>query len=222
MVPRFADPIAKQEPADLATNRRSSRDAWGPREFRWLAKTLREATPGGAVEAELARCYLGGGRREFTPLERDAVELSIERYGNLPYSRFGTKNLSFLEAMRHHGATLHPDVQRVQSDGTIEFVDGSTFESCDAIVLCTGYSTRFPFMERFLPELAEQAVDARSRFKHMIYPSVGPSLAFIGYARPAFGAVPPMSELAAQYWALQQKDGFLWFENMHENAKLGR
>ena len=36
----------------------------------------------------------------------------------------------------------------------------------------------------------------------MIDLDVGPSLAFIGYARPAFGAIPPLSELSARYWAM--------------------
>ena len=200
VVPRFADPITELEPADLATNRRSPQHAWGPSNFSWLTKALRECTPGGSVEAELARCFLGGGRKRFTPLERDAFNVSFERFGNLPYNRFGTKNLSFLKAIRRFGASLHTDVREVLPDGTVVFDDGSTFENCTTIVLCTGYSTRFPFFEDHLPELAERAVDARSRFKHMICAEMGPSLAFIGYARPAFGAVPPMSELAARYW----------------------
>ncbi|GMH73383.1 hypothetical protein TrRE_jg1716 [Triparma retinervis] len=32
--------------------------------------------------------------------------------------------------------------------------------------------------------------------------TIGPSLAFIGFCRPAFGAVPPLSELSSRYWAL--------------------
>lgn len=36
----------------------------------------------------------------------------------------------------------------------------------------------------------------------MIDLNIGPSLVFIGFQRPAFGAVPPLSELSARYWAL--------------------
>ncbi len=36
----------------------------------------------------------------------------------------------------------------------------------------------------------------------MIDTDIGPSLAFIGFSRPAFGAVPPLSEMSARLWAL--------------------
>ena len=200
VVPRFIDPPANTEPADLSTNRRPACDAWGPAEHAWLARSLRECAPGGKREAQLANCFLGGGRRAFTPLERDALALNA-RHGSLPYNRFGTKNLSFLKAVREHGVTLrHADVREVLDDGTVLFDDGSSFAGCDVVVLCTGYSSSFPFFEAHMPTLAQREADARGRFKHIFCPDLGPTLAFIGYARPAFGAVPPLSELGARYW----------------------
>ena len=200
VVPRYADaPARSVEPADLGTNRRPPVEAWGPHEFRWLEDAVRQSTPGGDRDRLLAQCYVGGDR-SFSDLERDAIEIN-SRFDNLPYSRFGTKNLSFLEAVRTHGATLYPDVSRYdEASGTVTFEDGRTFEACDVIVLCTGYRASFPFFEAHMPQLAERSLDARSRFKHIISMEEGSSLAFIGYARPAFGAVPPMSELAARYW----------------------
>lgn len=200
VVPRWADPLDETEPADLATNRRPSTDAWGPAEFAWLASSLRECRPGGQREAQLAQCFLGGGRRSFTALERDAIETNA-RHGNLPYDRFGTKNLSFLRAIREYGAVLHADVKQVLPDGTVEFQDGARFVDCDVVVLCTGFAASFPFFESDMPQLAQREADARGRFKHIFCPDQGHTLAFVGYARPAFGAVPPMSELGARYWA---------------------
>ncbi len=38
-------------------------------------------------------------------------------------------------------------------------------------------------------------------------PQIGSSLGFIGFARPAFGAIPPLAELQARWFALLQSGG---------------
>ena len=50
-------------------------------------------------------------------------------------------------------------------------------------------------------EIAPETV-RRGLFKHMFSPRWRERMAFIGFARPGFGAIPPISELQARYWAL--------------------
>lgn len=66
----------------------------------------------------------------------------------------------------------------------------------DLVVFCTGYTTRFPSYQ------ASAFDNHRDRWLHMIDIGIGPSLAFIGYSRPAFGAVPLLSGMSARLWAL--------------------
>ena len=75
------------------------------------------------------------------------------------------------------------------------FEDGSR-EDVDCVVLCTGYRPHFPFLP-FLPH------DARNHpgcFYRRVFHPAYPTLAFVGFARPAIGAIPPTAELQAR-WA---------------------
>lgn len=117
------------------------------------------------------------------------------KFNNLPYNRFGTKNYSFLEAIHYHGAKVIGQVSAWEDVPS----------EVDVVVLCSGYQAKFPFFD----ETSHPTVDLhatsphhRDRYLHMIDVDIGPSLAFIGYSRPAFGAIPPLSEMAARYWAL--------------------
>ena len=79
----------------------------------------------------------------------------------------------------------------------VVFEDGSEFEP-DLVLLCTGFETRMPFLD---PEIA-----SAPRYLHVFNPQVGASLGFIGFLRPAFGAIPPLAELQARWFALLLSD----------------
>lgn len=128
-----------------------------------------------------------------------ASELNAER-GLNPFRRFGTKSTRFVEAMLYHETAYRPDIERIEADRVV-FVDGSTFE-CDTILLCTGYRTGFPFLAEHHPELAEAISLVRGMYKRMVLPSLGPSLAWIGFVRPGLGSIPPCAEIQARYFAL--------------------
>ena len=66
----------------------------------------------------------------------------------------------------------------------------------DLVILCTGFDTRMPILD--------DEVAAAPRYLHTFNPRVGASLAFIGFLRPAFGAIPPLAELQARWFALLQ------------------
>lgn len=104
------------------------------------------------------------------------------KFRNLPYNRFGTKNYGFLEAIHRHGAEI---VGEVLSWGDVP-------PECDVVVLCTGFDASFPFFDGSshpTVDLRAASLNHRSRYHHMIDLDIGPSLAFIGYSRPAFGAI---------------------------------
>lgn len=116
-------------------------------------------------------------------------------------TKFGTKSAGFCQAIANHGCLKKPAIREIRGP-VVEFEDGSTFE-CDAIICATGFENRFEFLERSLPEVAAAALRPRSTlYKHCIYPETGSTLFFMGLARPAFGAIPPIAEMQARWFAL--------------------
>ncbi len=112
--------------------------------------------------------------------------------GGIVTEQFGTKTDDFVRAMATGRCRRVPGVARF--DGPrVTFDDGSHYEP-DLVVMCTGFDTRIPFLD--------ETIAAAPRFLHAFNPAVGPSLGFIGFVRPAFGAIPPLAELQARLFAL--------------------
>lgn len=65
----------------------------------------------------------------------------------------------------------------------------------DIVNLATGYTQTFSFLSSSYPIPAQ--ADVRG-----IWKSDEPSLAFIGFVRPSFGSISPLSEMQAQLWVL--------------------
>jgi len=90
------------------------------------------------------------------------------------------------------------------------FDDGSEFP-CDVIIACTGYRNSFPiFLDPAhadepvagatggitYKDLARELTNPRLLFKQCLHPAFNDgSLAVMGFARPAFGSIPPCSEM---------------------------
>lgn len=111
---------------------------------------------------------------------------------------YGTKTLALPQAIVHHGCKVVEDIVEIKDGGrTLTTVDGVTLENIDAIVFCTGYLNR----AGFLP-MALQDCDPRHMFKHMFNPDVGDTLAWVGWARPAFGSQFPIMEMQARYCSM--------------------
>lgn len=181
-----------EEVSDLNTSRGyGGGEAWSQADHDKFAQLVRNAVESNNEKTlrNLARCYLGTD--SFTALDLMAIEWNA-RYRNAPYNRYGTKNFGFLEALRSYGAKVVGDITSVND----------LPQDTDVIILCTGYIGVFPFFEQHLPELNERSSRHRDRYHHMIDLQIGVSLAFIGFSRPAFGAVPPLSEMSARYWVL--------------------
>jgi dimethylaniline monooxygenase (N-oxide forming) len=62
------------------------------------------------------------------------------------------------------------------------------------VVLCTGFRTHLPFYT------ANPKLDGRDLYKNVFLPGES-ALAFIGFARPNVGALPPVAELQARWFA---------------------
>jgi dimethylaniline monooxygenase (N-oxide forming) len=111
--------------------------------------------------------------------------------GGILTEQFGTKSDDFVKAIVNGQCRRAPAVDRF--DGRrVWFADGSHFEP-DLVILCTGFEARATFLDDRLSSAA--------RYQHAFVPDVGASLAFIGFVRPAFGAIPPVAELQARLFA---------------------
>jgi len=139
---------------------------------------------------------LGTRRREEEDGIRPDVEQAIMQMrnsaGGNQFETFATKTESFIEAILDGRCEVRPALRKVTPGGVV-FVDGTTAD-VDTIVLCTGFEPpRVDFLEERV------AIDRlyRSSFS----PAIGPSLAFIGFLRPPLGAIPPMSEMQARWFA---------------------
>jgi dimethylaniline monooxygenase (N-oxide forming) len=133
--------------------------------------------------------------KENLETRRLTVRLLAESGGTVN-EQFGTKTDDFVRAIVNGRCRRTPAIARFDGPRAI-FEDGSAFEP-DLVLLCTGFETRIPFLD---PEIA-----GAPRFMHAFNPQVGPSLGFIGFLRPAFGAIPPLAELQARWFALLASD----------------
>ncbi|KAJ4423378.1 hypothetical protein N0V82_001981 [Gnomoniopsis sp. IMI 355080] len=67
----------------------------------------------------------------------------------------------------------------------------------DLVIFATGYKRTFPFLNRFGNQHYPTVDEATTRG---IYRDIEDGIAYIGFVRPALGAIPPLAELQAQHW----------------------
>lgn len=102
---------------------------------------------------------------------------------------------------------LAPWPTHVDASGTIHFSNNgrpeySRMQSLsptkpDVVVFATGYRQEFPFFKAQDRYPMPGDADVRS-----VYNRADPSVGFIGFVRPGYGAIPPLAELQAQLWLL--------------------
>jgi len=112
--------------------------------------------------------------------------------GGTRQEQFGTKSDEFVKAIAAGRCRRAAPVARFEG-ARVLFADGTAFEP-DLVILCTGFDVRLPFLD--------EALAQAPRYLHTFVPPVGPSLAFVGLVRPSFGAIPPLAELQARWFAL--------------------
>ena len=118
-------------------------------------------------------------------------ELLRESGGSLQ-EQFGTKDDAFVYALARGACTRAPELVRFDA-GKAVFADGSAFEP-DVVLFCTGFQTKIPYLD--------ETIASVPRYLNTFVPGVDGSLAFIGFVRPGFGAIAPLAELQARWFAL--------------------
>ncbi|CAF2955603.1 unnamed protein product, partial [Rotaria sp. Silwood2] len=99
-----------------------------------------------------------------------------------------------------------PGIKELKTNSII-FEDNSE-EYVDEIICCTGFQSSFPFIEQNdqadenLKRIGNEAKISHNLYKHCIHPDLGDEVFWIGFARPALGAIPPLMELQARWFAL--------------------
>ncbi|XP_052179780.1 flavin-containing monooxygenase FMO GS-OX-like 9 [Diospyros lotus] len=103
---------------------------------------------------------------------------------------------------KHSNLHLRPQVDSLQEDGRVLFVDGS-WVTADTVIYCTGYSYSFPFLDTKGTVVVE---DGRvgPLYEHTLPPSLAPSLSFIGIPKKIIGF--PFFESQAK-WIAQLLSG---------------
>ena len=121
------------------------------------------------------------------------VKRTLEWYsGAMHNSQPFTKSPDFLADIAQGNVEVIPGLVGYQGGTKVEF-QGDRVEDIDAIILCTGFESRLPFLE--VPKL-----DGRTLYKNVFIPEES-TLAFIGFARPNIGAMPPIAEMQARWFA---------------------
>lgn len=141
----------------------------------------------------------------FGASPRNKLEQLVTTYnlnqGTSAYQKFGCKTTGFVEAICCYGAKRLGAIARLEPDRAI-LANGEEFE-CDMVLLCTGFRPNFDFLKEDLPEVWETATkNPNSLWKRMFVPKWGTRIAWMGFARPAFGALPPVSEMQSRYYAM--------------------
>lgn len=113
--------------------------------------------------------------------------------GTLHNTQPFTKRMEFLRGVVEHSVKMMPGIRSFQGGNMVQFDDDSCVE-IDTVIMCTGFRTHLPFY------IDNPGLDGRSLYKNVFLPGQ-PSLAFIGFARPNVGALPPVAELQARWFA---------------------
>lgn len=117
-------------------------------------------------------------------------DISMEIAGVAREVHLSAKSLDITEGLskvldKHHNLYLRPQIDSLEEDGTVLFVDGSSVIA-DTILYCTGYSYSFPFLDtKGIVVVDDDRVGPL--YEHTFPPSLAPSLSFVGIPRKIIG-----------------------------------
>jgi len=138
--------------------------------------------------------------RGFTEAHYREVRSLLEEYSGAQHcSNFLTKSDDFIYDILDARLEVRPGIKCFQ-DSSVVFDDGSAVEA-DLVVFCTGYEPHLPFLSQLhLPSGPRGCLDPTGLYKRVFPPAVK-GIGFIGFARPQLGAMPPIAELQARWFA---------------------
>jgi dimethylaniline monooxygenase (N-oxide forming) len=139
--------------------------------------------------------------------------------GTSAFTKYGCKSSGFVEAMVKCNSKIYRGNVFLRENDVL-FDNGDAF-TCDIIIACTGYKYEFKFLKCNHPVLNYLGMNPRLNYKQMFCPLYPGEIAFIGFVRPAFGAVPAIVELQSRLFSYVLK-GLIdlpEFEEMCDIAK---
>ncbi|MCB9742553.1 MAG: NAD(P)-binding domain-containing protein [Alphaproteobacteria bacterium] len=110
-----------------------------------------------------------------------------------PFSQPATKSAGFIEALLEGKLRLRREPIDVQGS-TLRFADGAQAEA-DVLLFAHGFSAHAPGPE----PVGEQ--QPGGLYLKVFHPELGDRAAWIGFARPSIGAIPPTAEMQARWFA---------------------
>jgi dimethylaniline monooxygenase (N-oxide forming) len=131
---------------------------------------------------------------------RMGVRLRQLRAQGLPLPRFDlwsarlTPCNDLLQRIQQGTIQVKPRIAQLKGH-EVRFADGSVIEA-EALVCCTGYTLRFPFLPEEFVEVKQNRVDL---YKHVFHPDL-PTLAFVGLCTVA-GSHLPVAEMQGRWVA---------------------
>ena len=128
--------------------------------------------------------------------DRYRLELLRKPGTPAPMNQFATKSDNFIQAIESGRCKVAAGLVAFTPDG-VTLADGEQIEA-DVVLFATGYKAQgYSFLQDSSTPLCP------SELWHLMYsPEHRERLVFIGYARPAIGAIPPIAEIQARYAAL--------------------
>ncbi|XP_027124333.1 flavin-containing monooxygenase FMO GS-OX-like 8 [Coffea arabica] len=146
-------------------------------------------------------------------------DISIELVPVAKDVHLSVKDLKIAEGLakiisKHCNFYLHPQIESLQEDGRVAFVDGSLIFA-DSIIYCTGYSYSFPFLDtKGIVSVDDNRVGPL--YEHTFPPKLAPSLSFVGIPRKIIGF--PFFESQAK-WVAQLLSGKRKLPSQEEMTK---
>lgn len=113
-------------------------------------------------------------------------------------SDFLVKNSGFAEGLLYRDISVKKEIKEIR-EGEVTFSDDETLP-VDVIVNCAGFDRKFPDLSVEGEPVGR--IEFRQLYKHLLFPELGPTLSFIGYAKPTIGNIPATAEMQARYMAM--------------------
>jgi dimethylaniline monooxygenase (N-oxide forming) len=145
----------------------------------------------------------------FPAAVQPTVRSLFEQTGLSEKRQFATKTDALALAIASGACGVRPGIERVEASA-VRYADG-TREEADAILFCTGFDLPgWPFLGSRAPK--------GSLYRRIIDPWLGGRIAFVGFVRPAIGAIPPIAEMQAR-WVARVFAGDIELPDPHEMEK---
>jgi dimethylaniline monooxygenase (N-oxide forming) len=201
IVPRYTN--GPHGPSDLNTNRVRTQIPyqWGM-SFSVIMLTMH------LIRGYILKLFTG---KDIT-IQKELYKMNIKQIKRAnSKTTYGTKSGSIVEAIACYKCQRKPGIREL-TEKTVIFEDGSE-EEIDEILCCTGFQNQFPYLDtpdkeadpvhsKLVCQVAQAARISHDLYQHCVHPDFGEELFFIGFARPCFGAIPPLAEMQARWYAL--------------------